>query len=96
MYKGSKDLVIFSGMSEYTLPSQLNAEKMFGSQELKQPRTESDTEPQPFFNGEWSTDWDLQHQHHLGSCQKHTFSEPEGHAESDSAFELEFWGFVRP
>ena len=36
-------------MSEYTLPSQLHAETMFGSQELKQPGTESDTEPQPFF-----------------------------------------------
>ena len=49
LYKGSTDLIIVSGMSEYTLPSQLHAETMFGSQELKQPGTESDTELQPFF-----------------------------------------------
>ena len=32
-------------MGEYTLSSQLHAETMFGSEELKQPATKSNTQP---------------------------------------------------
>ena len=95
LYKGSTDLILVSGMSEYTFPSQLLAETTFGSQELKQPGTESNTEPQPFFPESGpqtrtcsiNTTWAL---------VRNSFSEPERHAESDSAFKLEFWGCHKP
>ena len=49
LYKGYTELITAYGMSEFTLLPKLYTKTVFGSQELKQPGTEYNTEPQSSF-----------------------------------------------